>query len=113
MAVPPYKQIDVDIVHEAFVVCVKDAWKHLLENAKKIAQTVGMKPEDVVLGRAPSHHAPYQLMFYFPTSHARWDAPRLLYQRLPTSTVWDEPKLKGGRFPVRYQRGDPSANARI
>lgn len=48
---PPYKQIDVVIIHEAFVTCVKDAWQYLLEKGKKIAQDAGIKPEDIVLGR--------------------------------------------------------------
>lgn len=62
MAVPPCKQIDVVVVHEAFAACVKDAWQYLLENAKNISQDAGIKPEDIVLGGTPIAHVP-QSMF--------------------------------------------------
>lgn len=55
VAVPPHKQTDVVIIHEAFAACVKDAWQYLLENGEKIAQNAGIKPEDIVLGGIPSH----------------------------------------------------------
>lgn len=48
---PPYKQIDAVVVHEAFATCVKDAWQYLLKDGKKIAQDAGIRPEDIVLGK--------------------------------------------------------------
>lgn len=55
VAVPPYRQTDVAVVHEAFAACVQDAWRYLLENAKQMAQDAGIKPEDIVLGETSSY----------------------------------------------------------
>ncbi|KAF8836679.1 hypothetical protein BDN67DRAFT_973870 [Paxillus ammoniavirescens] len=49
VAVPPHKQIDVVVVHEAFVSAVKDAWQYLLQNGKKLAREAGVEPEDLIL----------------------------------------------------------------
>lgn len=80
---PPYKQIDVVAIHEAFAACVKDAWQYLLENGKKIAQDAGIKPEEIVLGESLSHYPIGKRLLTHP-SHARWDPPRFLCQRFPT-----------------------------
>ncbi|KIJ18169.1 hypothetical protein PAXINDRAFT_154070 [Paxillus involutus ATCC 200175] len=63
VAVPPHKQIDVVIVHEALVSVVKDAWQYLLQNGKKLAGEAGIEPEDLILvylftSLSPSHE-PY------------------------------------------------------
>ena len=111
VAVPPHKQIDVVVVHEAFATCVKDAWGYLLENAKKIAQDAGIKPEDIVLGRISSHRPVNKSMLTHP-SNARWDASRFLRQRLPTSAIRDASKHEGPGPSVRGQPVAPAANAR-
>lgn len=49
VAVPPYSQIDVVVVHEAYLSCVKDAWQHLLRNGKGHAADSGIRPEDLIL----------------------------------------------------------------
>lgn len=49
VAVPPYSQIDVAVVHEAFLSCVKDAWQYLLKNGKGYAADSGIRPEDLIL----------------------------------------------------------------
>ncbi|KIK80862.1 hypothetical protein PAXRUDRAFT_764104 [Paxillus rubicundulus Ve08.2h10] len=49
VAVPPHKQIDVVVVHEAFVSVVKDAWQYLLRTGKKLAGEAGIEPEDLIL----------------------------------------------------------------
>ncbi|KAG2035504.1 hypothetical protein BDR03DRAFT_962428 [Suillus americanus] len=49
VAVPPYSQIDVVVVHEAFVSSVKDAWQYLLKNGKGHAADSGIRPEDLIL----------------------------------------------------------------
>ncbi|KAG1774703.1 hypothetical protein EV702DRAFT_938113, partial [Suillus placidus] len=49
VAVPPYSQIDVVVVHEAFLSCVKDAWQYLLKNGKGYAADGGIRPEDLIL----------------------------------------------------------------
>ncbi|KAG1865953.1 hypothetical protein F4604DRAFT_1585898 [Suillus subluteus] len=49
VAVPPYSQIDVVVVHEAFLSCVKDAWQYLLKNGKGHAADSGIRPEDLIL----------------------------------------------------------------
>lgn len=109
VAVPSHKQIDVVVVHEAFATCVKDAWQYLLENGKKVAQDAGIKPEDIVLGGISSHRPANKNLLTHP-SNARWDAPRLLRQRLPTSAIRDESKYEGSS--VRRQPVAPAANAR-
>jgi hypothetical protein len=48
--VPPYSQIDVVVVHEAYLSCVKDAWQYLLKNGKGHAVNSGIGPEDLILG---------------------------------------------------------------
>lgn len=47
---PPYSQIDVVVVHEAYLSCVKDAWQYLLKNGKAHAANSGIGPEDLILG---------------------------------------------------------------
>lgn len=49
VAVPPYSQIDVVVVHEAYLPCVKDAWQYLLKNGKGHAVNSGIGPEDLIL----------------------------------------------------------------
>ncbi|KAG2107712.1 uncharacterized protein F5147DRAFT_577531 [Suillus discolor] len=49
VAVPPYSQIDVVVVHEAYLSCVKDAWQYLLRNGKGHAADGGIEPEDLIL----------------------------------------------------------------
>ncbi|KAG0707229.1 hypothetical protein DFH29DRAFT_823835 [Suillus ampliporus] len=49
VAVPPYSQIDVAVVHEAYLSCVKDAWQYLLKNGKGHAVDGGIRPEDLIL----------------------------------------------------------------
>ncbi|KAG9311060.1 hypothetical protein JVU11DRAFT_8964 [Chiua virens] len=66
VAVPPYKQIDVVVVHEAFTLCVKDAWQYLLENGKTIAEDAGMKPEDVVLVTHAGTHQDFYVKDFRP-----------------------------------------------
>lgn len=50
VAVPPYSQIDVAVVHEAYLSCVKDAWQYLLKNGKGQTIDSGIRPEDLILG---------------------------------------------------------------
>ncbi|KAH0833953.1 hypothetical protein J3R83DRAFT_11170 [Lanmaoa asiatica] len=57
VAVPPYKQIDVVVIHEAYSACVKDAWQYLLKNGMRIAQEAEVEPEDIVL---VTHTGTYQ-----------------------------------------------------
>ncbi|KAF9219368.1 hypothetical protein BS17DRAFT_789562 [Gyrodon lividus] len=49
VAVPSHKQIDVVVVHEVFVSVVKDAWRYLLQDGKKLAQEAGIQPENLIL----------------------------------------------------------------
>ncbi|KAG1894412.1 uncharacterized protein F5891DRAFT_1062579 [Suillus fuscotomentosus] len=49
VAVPPYSQIDVVVVHEAYLSCVKDAWQYLLRNGKGHAADGDIRPEDLIL----------------------------------------------------------------
>lgn len=49
VAVPLYGQIDVAVVHEAYLSCVKDAWQYLLKNGKGYAVSSGIRPEDLIL----------------------------------------------------------------
>ncbi|KAG1803173.1 uncharacterized protein BJ212DRAFT_1449933 [Suillus subaureus] len=49
VAVPPYSQIDVVVVHEAYLSCVRDAWQYLLKNGKGHAADSGIRPEDLIL----------------------------------------------------------------
>ncbi|KAF8130317.1 hypothetical protein EV363DRAFT_1432216 [Boletus edulis] len=66
VAVPPYKQIDVVVVHEAFSACVKDAWQYLLENGKKIAENAKIKPEDIVLVTHAGTHQDFYVKDFRP-----------------------------------------------
>ncbi|KAG6374029.1 hypothetical protein JVT61DRAFT_4667 [Boletus reticuloceps] len=66
VAVPPYKQIDIVVVHEAFSACVKDAWQYLLENGKKIAENAGIKPEDIVLVTHAGTHQDFYVKDFRP-----------------------------------------------
>jgi len=50
IAVPPYSQIDVAVVHEERLPCVQDAWQYLLENGKACATDGGIRPEELILG---------------------------------------------------------------
>jgi hypothetical protein len=50
VAVSPQQQVDTLIVHEASVESVTDAWRFLLENGKNLAETSGVRPEDLILG---------------------------------------------------------------
>lgn len=50
VAVPPYSQIDVVVVHEVYLSSVKDAWQYLLRNGKGHAADGGIRPEDLILG---------------------------------------------------------------
>ncbi|KAG1758128.1 hypothetical protein EDD22DRAFT_972357 [Suillus occidentalis] len=49
VAVPPYSQIDVVVVHEAYLSCVKDAWQYLLKNGKAHAVNSSIGPENLIL----------------------------------------------------------------
>ncbi|KAG1823056.1 hypothetical protein EV424DRAFT_1487549 [Suillus variegatus] len=49
VAVPPYSQIDVVVVHEVYLSSVKDAWQYLLRNGKCHAADGGIRPEDLIL----------------------------------------------------------------
>lgn len=106
VAVPPYKQIDVVVIHEAFAACVRDAWQYLLDKGKKIAQDAGIKPEDIVLGAIRSCRLGSESSLTRP-SNARWDASRFLRQGFPTSTIRDESKH------AKPQPVSPAANARV
>lgn len=93
---PPYKQIDVVVVHEAFVDRVKDAWQYLLENGKKIAQDAEIKPEDIILGGSLRRLVNIKVLLIY-SSHTRWDASRFLHKRLSNSTIWNKPKQECNR----------------
>ncbi|KAG1728864.1 uncharacterized protein EDB91DRAFT_1060284 [Suillus paluster] len=49
VAVPPYSQIDVVVVHEAYLSCVKDAWQYLLKYGRGHAVDSGIRPEQLIL----------------------------------------------------------------
>ncbi|KAG2143431.1 uncharacterized protein EDB93DRAFT_1156157 [Suillus bovinus] len=49
VVVPAYSQIDVAVVHEAHLSCVKDAWQYLLKNGKGHAANDSIRPEDLIL----------------------------------------------------------------
>ncbi|KAJ8580996.1 hypothetical protein M405DRAFT_869063 [Rhizopogon salebrosus TDB-379] len=49
VAVPPYSQIDVAVMHEAYLSCVKDAWQYLLKNGKDHVVDIGIRPEELIL----------------------------------------------------------------
>ncbi|KAG2352208.1 hypothetical protein BDR07DRAFT_1616021 [Suillus spraguei] len=90
VAVPPYTQIDVVVVHEAFLSCVKDAWQYLLKNSKGHAADGGIRPEDLIL---VTHVGTYQDFFvkdfrpkpFMPQTHApnpRFAANQFHHQHL-------------------------------
>ncbi|KAF9238341.1 hypothetical protein BU15DRAFT_62547 [Melanogaster broomeanus] len=66
VAVPPHKQIDVVVRHEAFVSVVKDAWQFLLQNGKKLAQEAGIKPEDLILVTHAGTHQDFYIKDFRP-----------------------------------------------
>ncbi|KAJ8583427.1 hypothetical protein M405DRAFT_917385, partial [Rhizopogon salebrosus TDB-379] len=42
VAVPPYSQIDVAVMHEAYLSCVKDAWQYLLNPNVKVNSIISI-----------------------------------------------------------------------
>ncbi|KIJ60481.1 hypothetical protein HYDPIDRAFT_98697 [Hydnomerulius pinastri MD-312] len=67
VAVPPYKQIDVVVVHEEFVSIVKDAWEYLLLNGKQLAlEEAGVKPEDLILVTHAGTHQDFYIHDFRP-----------------------------------------------
>ncbi|EGO02869.1 hypothetical protein SERLA73DRAFT_176306, partial [Serpula lacrymans var. lacrymans S7.3] len=66
VAVPPHKQIDVMVIHEAVVSSVKDAWRFLLQNGKALAEEGEIMPEELILvTRAGTHQDFYVKDFRF------------------------------------------------
>ncbi|KDQ54502.1 hypothetical protein JAAARDRAFT_209229 [Jaapia argillacea MUCL 33604] len=49
MQLPPHAQIELQIIHEAYLSHVKDAWKFLLDNGRKLAKAHNIRPEELIL----------------------------------------------------------------
>ncbi|KAG1744363.1 hypothetical protein EDB19DRAFT_1694694 [Suillus lakei] len=68
VAVPPYSQIDVVVVHEAYLSCVKDAWQYLLKNGKGHAVDGSIRPEDLILVTHVGTHQDFYVRDFRPKS---------------------------------------------
>ncbi|KAG1728218.1 hypothetical protein EDB19DRAFT_1747770 [Suillus lakei] len=68
VAVPPYSQIDVVVVHEAYLSCVKDAWQYLLKNGKGHAVDGSVRPEDLILVTHVGTHQDFYVRDFRPKS---------------------------------------------
>ncbi|KAG6812614.1 hypothetical protein H0H92_001833 [Tricholoma furcatifolium] len=49
LVVLPHAKVNCQIVHSAYVECVSDAWKFLMQNGKGLAVKHGIKPGDLIL----------------------------------------------------------------
>jgi len=79
VVVPPYSQIDVVVVHEAYLSCVKDAWQYLLKNGKGHATDSSIRPEDLILGKhfLVLHDLAMSLLTHY-NSDPRWNPSKFL-----------------------------------
>lgn len=55
VAVAPQQQIDVAATHSSEFESTSDAWRWLLDNGKRLASEVDVKPEDLILSMLVSH----------------------------------------------------------
>ncbi|EIW76700.1 hypothetical protein CONPUDRAFT_157874 [Coniophora puteana RWD-64-598 SS2] len=72
VAVPPYEQVDIMVIHEAIVKRPAEAWRYLLANGKSIAAEAAVKPEQLILVTSAGTHQDFYIRdcrFPPPTPH--------------------------------------------
>lgn len=94
VVVPPYSQIDVVVVHEAYLSCVKDAWQYLLKNGKGHATDSSIRPEDLILVTHVGTHQDFYVRDFRP-------------KPFMPQTHAANPQLSANKFHHQHRHGFP------